>query len=113
MGHLLLERHDLAVDLVKRQIEGGLRIGAALHGVQHRSPVAVQAQVDAAYEPRQVAGSPFFRELDLSLEDLAEVALQAGQLALCPLAHLLPQTVGTVVQDDLHNPNISPSPRVV
>jgi hypothetical protein len=37
------------------------------------------------------------------------VAPDAVQLALRRLAHLLPETVGTVVQDDLHNPNI-PTP---
>jgi hypothetical protein len=34
------------------------------------------------------------------------VAGEPRQLALGVLAHLLPQTVGTVVQDDLHDPSI-------
>jgi hypothetical protein len=34
------------------------------------------------------------------------VTFQAAELALRRLPHLLPQTVGTVVQDDLHNPSI-------
>jgi len=35
------------------------------------------------------------------------VASETGQLALRHIAHLLPQTVGAVVQDDLHNSTIS------
>jgi hypothetical protein len=34
------------------------------------------------------------------------VARKAGQLAVRGVAHLLPQTVGTVVQDDLHSLSI-------
>jgi hypothetical protein len=34
------------------------------------------------------------------------MARQPGQLAFSVLAHLLPKTVGAVVQDDLHHPSI-------
>jgi hypothetical protein len=40
------------------------------------------------------------------------VARKAGQLTFRCLTYLLPQTVGTVVQDDLHNLSIRPVGRV-
>jgi hypothetical protein len=76
--------------------------------MEHRGAMAVEPQMDSADEPAEVARPALLRELDLGLDDLAEVTLEAIQLALCRVAHLLPETVGTVVQDDLHNPNISP-----
>ena len=55
---------------------------------------------------REAASFAFFGKLDLSGGHLAEVAGKARQLALRGVAHLLPQPVGAVVQDDLHNPSI-------
>ena len=69
--------------------------------------MTVEVQDDPADERRQIALFALFRELDLRVHHLAEVACQAIELALCRVAHLLPQTVGTVVQDDLHNPSVS------
>ena len=107
MGDLLLERHDLAVDLVQGEVKRGLRVGSALSRVQHGGAMAVEVQVDPADRGRETASLALFGELHLGLRHPSKVASETGQLALRHIAHLLPQTVGAVVQDDLHNSTIS------
>jgi hypothetical protein len=63
---------------------------------------------DPANRNREAAPLLLLRELDLGVGNPAEVPLEAAQLALGGRTHLLPQTVGTVVQDDPHNPSICP-----
>ena len=104
MRDLLLEGDDLAVDLIQSQVERRLRIGPALACVEHRRAAAVEVQVDPADRGGKSASLALFGKLHLGVDHLDEVAFEAGQLALRRIAHLLPQTVGTVVQDDLHNP---------
>ena len=74
--------------------------------------MAVETEVDAANRGREAASLALLGELHLGLGHPAEMASETGQLAVRHIAHLLPQTVGTVVQDDLHSPSISPTLRL-
>src|SRR5438046_9724422 len=106
MGDLLFESHNLAVDLVQSQVQRRLRIRPALACLEHWRAVAVEVQVDPAYRGREPTSLALFGELDLGFRDPSKVASETGQLALRHIAHLLPQTGGTVVQDDLPNSTI-------
>ena len=106
MSDLLLEGDELAVDLGQCQVERRERIGGSLLRVHVRSAAAVEVDEDAALEHVQITLLALLQEFDLGVDHLAEVVDQALQLALRHVAHLLPHTVGTVVQDDLHSPSI-------
>src|SRR4029077_1941653 len=97
----------LPVDLVDRQVQGGLVIRAALVRREQRRPAPVDLHVYAAEDGRQAASLPLRRELELGLGDLAEVAFETAQLALGVLHEIRrPAAVRAVVQYDLHRPSI-------
>ena len=103
VSDLVLERDQLAVDLVQGQVERRLRVLPTLPRVQRGRPPAVEVDQDPADERGEVARLPLFGELELGIHDLAEVVDEPVELALRRIAHFLPETVGTVVQDDLHD----------
>ena len=106
MSSLFLQLHDLAIDLVEREVERSLSVSPALVGGEHRGAPAVDVQVDTADARGQTAALALLRELDLSLGHAPEVALEAGQLALGVLVQLGRESARAVVQYDLHNPSI-------
>ena len=62
--------------------------------------------VDAAHDGREAEALVLLRKVHVGVRDLAEMALEAGQLALGVSLELRLETIRAVVQDDLHSLSI-------
>ena len=109
MGPLLLQLHDLAVDLVDGQVQGNLGISAALARGQHRRSPSVDVHVDPADARGEAASLALLGEVHLGVRDAPEVAFEACQLPLGILVQLGRESARVVVQYDLHKPSIGPT----